>query len=99
MTLPAGLVANRDLDTGARVLPGGYKLTDETYAKLLARIVKDPTKLVPAGLKQDILSYYADPDAPIFTKRNPKKWAQVPKNLQLLPTVPTRAEPEDDPQH
>ena len=26
---------NRDLDTGAKVRPGGYRLTDQTYANLL----------------------------------------------------------------
>jgi len=93
-TLPAGLVPNRDLDTGARVVPGGYPLTDETYAKLLAKVTKDPTKPVPAGLKKDILLYYTDPDAPISTKRNRKKWAQVKQQLQLLATIATRAEPE-----
>lgn len=34
----APTVPNRDLDTGAVVKPGGYRLTDETYAKLLGRI-------------------------------------------------------------
>jgi hypothetical protein len=90
----AGLVPNRDLDTGVRILPGGYHLTDETYAKLLAMVTKDQTRPLPAALKQDILSYYADPDAPISTKRNPKKWAQVQQDLQRLTTFPTRTEPE-----
>ena len=40
-------LANRDLDTGAFVKPGGYPLTDQTYAKLLAMITKSPATLFP----------------------------------------------------
>ena len=93
-TRPAALLPNRDLDTGAPVRPGGYRLTDQTYAKLLARVTKDPTIPVPAGVKQDILRYYADPTSPISTKRNPEKWALVQQQLQILPTMPTRAGPD-----
>ncbi len=54
-------VPNLDLDTGEKVRPGGYPLTDETFFKLVARVTKDPTSAVPIGLKQNILEYYADP--------------------------------------
>ncbi|MDA4120346.1 MAG: zinc dependent phospholipase C family protein, partial [Thaumarchaeota archaeon] len=40
-------ISNRDLDTGLVVKPGGYPLTDNTYAKLLAVITKNPSNLVP----------------------------------------------------
>ena len=75
---------NRDLDTGAKVRPGGYRLTDQTYAKLLAAITQEPKQKVPAGLKQDMLDYYADPEAPISTKKNRAKWATVEKQLLVL---------------
>jgi len=84
---------NRDLDTGLKVRPGGYRLTDETYARLLARITKDPSIKVPLGLQQDILDYYADPNAPICTKKNPHKWASVQTELATLQTMPTTPEP------
>jgi hypothetical protein len=66
------------------VVPGGYPLTDKTYAQLLARITKVPVQQIPAGLKQDILAYYADPAAPISTKRKPKEWTAVQEQLQVL---------------
>ena len=75
---------NRDLDTGEKVRPGGYRLTDQTYAKLLAAITQEPTQKVPAGLKQDMLDYYADPEAPISTKKDRAKWARVEKQLLVL---------------
>jgi hypothetical protein len=91
-TLPASLVPNRDLDTGKRVVPGGYPLTDQTYVKLLAGVTKDPTRPIPEGLKQDILDYYADADAPISTKRDHKKWAEVEKDVQILTSMPVTTE-------
>ena len=77
-------LADRDLDTGQPVVPGGYPLTDKTYAQLLARITKVPAEPIPAGLKQDIIAYYADPAAPISTKKKPKEWAAVQEELQVL---------------
>jgi hypothetical protein len=79
LTLP-----NRDLDTGDLVRPGGYTLTDKTYAKLLGRVTKSPDHPVPAGLKRDVLAYYADPDAPIVTKKHPRAWRRVQRELTTL---------------
>lgn len=90
-------IPNRDLDTGAKVKPGAYRLTDQTYAKLLARITRDPSKPVPSGLKENIASYYSNPAAPICTKKKPAKWAQVQAELKLLQTMPTTQEPPSVP--
>lgn len=86
-------VPNRDLDTGAVVSPGSYRLTDQTYAHLLAVVTQNQSQPVPFGLKQNIIDYYADPAAPICTKKNPEKWAQVQSELKLLATMPTTREP------
>ena len=83
---------NRDLDTGLVVKPGGYPLTDKTYAKLLDMITKNPDKVVPNQLKHDLLGYYADPEAPIITKKDPEKWAKVQENLKTLATMKTIGE-------
>ncbi len=90
---PHQTLPNRDLDTGSRVRPGGYRLTDDTYAKLLHRLVAAPNHTVPPGLKADILNYYADPAAPIHTKKNPAKWARVQADLQTLQTHPVSKQP------
>jgi hypothetical protein len=91
--IPHQALPNRDLDTGAPVRPGAYRLTDETYAKLLHRLVADPHHTVPPGLKSDIVNYYADPDAPIHTKRNPEKWARVQSELKTLQTMTVSDQP------
>lgn len=96
-TDPRHPLPNRDLDTGREVQPGGYSLTDSTYAKLLHRLTRDPKQPVPPGIVRDIQAYYANPDAPITTKRNPKRWAQVQADLKTLAAMPTSPEPEPYP--
>jgi hypothetical protein len=80
---------NRDLDTGAIAKPGTYALMDKTYAKLVKRLTSDGTVALPAGLKQDILDYYSDPNAPIVTKRNHRAWKQLTNELEKLREMKT----------
>lgn len=91
---------NLDLDTGYKIRPGGYALTDKTYAKLLRQITKDPQRPVPEGLRRDILEYYADPNAPILTKKDPRAWQRVLKEMavlkQMRPAAPTDTPTEPD---
>lgn len=82
-----GLV-DRDLDTGAKVRPGSYARTDRTYAKLLHQVVSRPQMKIPRGLREDVLAYYADPNAPITTKRDAKAWARVQEELIKFKTMP-----------
>jgi hypothetical protein len=78
-------VANLDLDTGYEIRPGTYKLTDETYAKLLDQLTRtNPYRRTPMELKQNVLAFYADPNAPIETKKHRRAWQKVQKDLALL---------------
>jgi hypothetical protein len=79
---------NRDLDTGYVVQPGGYPLTDKTYATLLHRITANPAQPTPSGLKRDILAYYSDPKSPIITKKNATAWKRVQDELTVLQGMP-----------
>jgi hypothetical protein len=88
---------NRDLDTGYVVKPGGYSLTDSTYADLLHRLTRSPAQPIPPGIKEDIQVYYADPASPITTKSDPSAWAQVQADLLTLAGIPTRNAPEPYP--
>ncbi len=84
---------NRDLDTGLVVKPGGYSLTDETYAELLHKLTANPGRPIPPGIKSNVEAYYSDPNAPIVTKRKRDAWAQVQADLKTLAAMPTSAEP------
>jgi hypothetical protein len=81
-------LANVDLDTGRPVEPGAYALTDQTYARLLDRLTREPGIIVPRGLRNDILLFYSDPNAPISTKQNPRAWARVMDGLNQLVQEP-----------
>jgi len=94
---PRHPLINRDLDTGSPVKPGGYRLTDDTYATLLHRLVQTPTHAIPPGIKDDILAYYADPNLPFATKKDPTAWATVQTDLTILNTMPTSSSPEPYP--
>ena len=89
----AANLPNRDLDTGADVLPGTYRLTDQTYATLLADVTRPPTRAIPSTLKHDLLAYYADPVHVPTTQSNPKAWAKVQSNLKILATLPSALGP------
>jgi len=84
---------NRDLDTGNPTRPGTYRLTDQTYAQLLALITQPSAAPVPIGLLHDVQAFYADPAAPNAVRRDPRKWAHVQAELALLPQRPTVPEP------
>ena len=78
---------NRDLDTGLKVQPGAYELTDWTYAHLLDKVTT-LGKPVPVTLQQDVLKYYGDPAAPIATKKDKKAWKRVQEQLAVLEAMP-----------
>ncbi|MEO8727334.1 MAG: zinc dependent phospholipase C family protein [Acidobacteriaceae bacterium] len=77
-------LANLDLDTGLPIKPGDYSLTDQTYATLLHRIVAKPERPIPAGIRDDILHFYSDPDAPNTIKGDGAAWQRISSELQRL---------------
>ena len=94
---PRHPLPNRDLDTGLVVKPGGYPLTDSTYAGLLHRLTREPEHPIPPGIKEDILGFYSNLNLPITTKKDPGKWEQVQADLATLKKMPTSPEPEPYP--
>jgi hypothetical protein len=84
---------NRDLDTGKPTISGTYRLTDETYAQLLALITQPSAAPIPIGLLHDVQAFYADPYGRNAVKRNRAKWARVQSGLAILPQRPTVPQP------
>jgi len=76
---------NDNLDTGAATGAAAYRLADQTYAKLLDKTSGKP---VSDALRRDLLSYYADLQKPFATKRNPKAWHELIKELNTLKSTP-----------
>jgi hypothetical protein len=94
---PRHPLPNRDLDTGHVVQPGGYSLTDSTYANLLHKLVAKPNQPIPPGVKRDVEAYYADLSLPITTKKDPARWNEVLADLKTLGGMSTSNEPQPYP--
>jgi hypothetical protein len=88
---------NRDLDTGYVVRPGGYPLTDATYAGLLHRLTRETERPIPPGIKDDIQAFYSDLDLAITTKKDAARWKEVLVDLATLKTMPTSPMPKPYP--
>ena len=84
-------IDNRDLDTGEKVRPGSYRLTDKTYTRLLAKLTQDAGLKVPEGVKRDVVAYCTDPG---YVKGlSQQQRAVVERQLQMLGGMGIHAEP------
>jgi hypothetical protein len=82
---------NRDCDTGRETRAGEYGLTDKTYAHLIDQLSNKSSEPLNPGLRDDVLQFYADPNAPVATRKDAKAWRQLQDQLQRLkerPAVP-----------
>lgn len=86
-------LANKDCDTGRETVAAEYPLTDKTYAHLVNDLADNHFDKVSPELRANILDFYANPGAPLATKRKSKDWKKVQKNLRQLKqaTVATQA--------
>jgi hypothetical protein len=77
-------IENLDFDTGRETRAGEYSLADKTYAHLLDDLAKHDFDQASIELRQNILSFYADPNAKIATKKNTKAWTTMQQELDKL---------------
>lgn len=77
-------IENLDFDTGRETRAGEYSLADKTYAHLLNDLAKRDFDQASPELRQNILAFYADPNAPIATKKNAKAWRTTQEELDKL---------------
>ena len=77
-------LANTDFDTGRMTHAGEYILTDKAYAHLLDQLAQKDFALVTPQLRDNILAFYGDPNAPIATKRNADAWQKTQDEVQRL---------------
>jgi hypothetical protein len=88
-------LADADLDSGKPTVAAEYSLADDTYAKLLAQLADDKFRNTTAPLQKNILAFYADPAAPIETKKDPERWQKVRADIDALRAfAPNLSSPE-----
>ncbi len=75
---------NTDFDTGRITRAGEYILTDKTYGRLLDQVVQHHSDQVAPALRQNILDFYSDPNAPNATKRNAAAWQKTQDEVEKL---------------
>jgi len=78
------VLPNRDLDTGNLTKAAEYSLTDNAYAKLLARLSERKFDGTTVELRDNILYFYSDLSAPIETKKDAVRWQSVLAELDQL---------------
>ena len=77
-------LADMDFDTGRETRAGEYSLADKTYAHLLNDLAKNDFAEATPQLRQNILSFYSNPNAPIATKKDSKAWRTAQEELEKL---------------
>lgn len=86
------VLANDNFDVGEATGPGKYAMNDDAHAELLGKLAERKFAGVSAELRDELLNFYSDPDAPYATKRDAKAWAAVQSELaQLKSAAPSVA--------
>jgi len=81
-------LTNMDFDTGKATHEGEYVLTDKAYAHLLDQLAQHNFEQVTPDLRDNILAFYSDPNAPNATKRNAVAWQKTQDQLERLKIAP-----------
>ena len=63
---------NINFDTGKKTVSGEYEIADETYYKLLKKLDKNNFKDVNKDLKQNIITFYAEPEKNSLSRKKNK---------------------------
>jgi hypothetical protein len=83
---------NDNFDVGEATGPGIYAMNDDAHAKLLDKLTNQKFAGISPELRDELLRFYSEPDAPYSTKRDAKAWAAVQSELaQLKSATPSAA--------
>jgi Zinc dependent phospholipase C len=89
---------NNNFDTGIMTGPGKYRMNDDAHAKLLGKLAEQKFAGASPGVREELLHFCSDPDAPYATKRNLKAWGKVQAQLeQLKAALPSETLPSYPP--
>jgi hypothetical protein len=75
---------NDNFDVGENTGPGKYVLNDQAHAKLLGHLAENKFANATPELREELLHFFAEPDAPYATKKKPQAWTRVQVQLQQL---------------
>jgi hypothetical protein len=75
-------------DVGVYTPPGTYFLQDDIQAYWVKKLAEKKFATVTPDIRQEILSYYGNLDAPIATKKHKKQWRELLAEIQQLKARP-----------
>jgi len=75
---------NDNFDLGEVTAPGKYKLSDTTHAKLLDELANVRFRDTPPEIRQELLTFFSDPDTPFSMRKDKKGWAKIQTELREL---------------
>jgi hypothetical protein len=78
------VLTNLNYDIGKPAKPGEYKLADAAYMFWVDHVASSGFSTLNPDARANILAYYRDPNAPIATKSDSKKWGRLQSELQQL---------------
>jgi hypothetical protein len=81
------VLPNCDFDSGQATKAAEYSLTDDTYAKLLARLSERKFDGTSPELRDNVLQFYSDLSLPLETKKDQIRWQGVLSQLDQLKAV------------
>ena len=73
---------NRDCDTGRETRAGEYALTDKAYAQLIDKLSGKSSDPPSPALRDDLLHFYSDLNAPNAAKKDPKGLAEAAGSVE-----------------
>jgi hypothetical protein len=79
---------NNNCDTGGMTGPGVYRMNDEAHARLLGMLAEQNFAGASPVVREELLHFFSEPDAPYATKRNVKAWATVQTQIEQLKAAP-----------
>jgi hypothetical protein len=82
---------NRDFDTGRPTRAGEYRLADDAYASLLSKLAARDFENVTPELRDNILTFYSNLNAPLATKTDRSEWRDAIRALARLKTHKPRS--------
>ena len=80
-------LSNIDFDTAKKTKAAEYAMTDDSYAKLLAKLSERKFDRMSPELRENILDFYSDLSAPNETKKDNVQWQSVLTSLAQLKTL------------
>jgi hypothetical protein len=78
------VLPDKNYDTGDFTPAGVYRLNDETHAFWLHKLAEKKFEGVTPVIKQELLTFYRDPNKPDHSKTKPDEWQRTLSEIAAL---------------